>query len=179
MTAPGNYHQEKVKELLKRVLPMGPIGNVMLQTIKEVLPPSERIIACFYLLDYSEASLGAGEQPTFYASVVQLLTTQRFVDLGFYPKYHSQRVLAVSGIGEVRLENTFVTGFEGEEASAEATGFRPLQTKLSATLLDPAGRVLDTWMIEATRPEQIDNVLEIHRSLSRVVGRPLAEDLQG
>jgi hypothetical protein len=170
------YHQEKLKELLKRVLPMGPIGNVMLDTIKAVLTQNEKIIACYYQLDFSEADSSSG-QPTFYSSVVQILTGHQFIDLGFYPKYHSQRVLAVAAVQDLKLENTFVTGFEGGEdpLTAEGRGFKPIQTKLECDLIDAQGRSVATWLVEASRPEQIDNLQQIHLTLAKVVGKPLPE----
>jgi hypothetical protein len=170
------YHQEKLKELLKQVIPMGPIGNVMLDTIKAVLPQNEKIVACYYQLDFSEADSAAG-QPTFYSSVVQILTGHHFIDLGFYPKYHAQRVLSVGAIQDLRLENTFVTGFEGGEdpLTAEGRGFKPIQTKLEVVLIDSRGHAVANWLIEASRSEQVENVRQIHHTLAKVVGMPLPE----
>ena len=178
----GNYHQEKLIELLKRVHPMGPIGAVMLQTIKEAMPQNEKIVACYYQLDFSEADTlveGQEGQRAFYSSIVQLLTAHHFIDLGFYPKYHSQRVLAVHAVQDLRLENTFVTSYDdGDETlSAEARGFKPVQTKLQATLVDAHGQHLETWTIEGSRQEQIDNLIQINRSLGQIVGKPLVDAL--
>jgi hypothetical protein len=148
----------------------------MLDTIKAVLPQNEKIIACYYQLDFSEAETSSG-QATFYSSVVQILTGRHFIDLGFYPKYHAQRVLAVASVQDLKLENTFVTGFEGgeEPLTAEGRGFKPIQTKLEVGLLDAHGQAVATWLIEASRPEQIDNVQQIHLTLAKVVGKPLPE----
>jgi hypothetical protein len=170
------YHQEKLKELLKRVIPMGPIGNVMLDTIKAVLPQNEKIICCYYQLDFSEADSSSG-QPTFYSSVVQILTGHHFIDLGFYPKYHAQRILAVGSVQDLKLENTFVTGFEGgeEPLTAEGRGFKPIQTKLEVGLLDGRGDTVSAWLIEASRTEQVDNIQQIHATLAKVVGKPLPD----
>jgi hypothetical protein len=170
------YHQEKLKELLKQVIPMGPIGNVMLDTIKAVLPQHEKIVACYYQLDFSEAD-NTGGQATFYSSVVQILTGHHFIDLGFYPKYHAQRVLSVGSVQDLRLDNTFVTGFEGgeEPMTAEGRGFKPIQTKLEVALIDTRGQSVAHWLIEASRPEQVENVQQIHLTLAKVVGTPLPE----
>ncbi|MBC7542978.1 MAG: hypothetical protein H7338_09635 [Candidatus Sericytochromatia bacterium] len=173
----GNYHQDKLIELLKRVHPMGQIGAVMLQVIREVMPHHEKIVACYYQLDFSEGDPTQGGQTTFYSSIVQLLTDHHFIDLGFYPKYHSQRVLAVHAVQDLRLENTFITSFDdgGDEeiSTAESRGFRPVQTKFQAALIDSHGQKLENWLIEVSRPEQIENLVQIHNTLKRVVGKPL------
>lgn len=167
------YHHPRILELLKKVKDMGTIAEAMFRTIQEVIEPSAHVVTVYYQLDYSEMA-GEGGGPEFYSCELAVLTTRHLAQFGFFPNFHRVRLVPVEALQELALENIFATGFEDDRPDPAQQGFQPQQIKATFTFKAPTPKQVEVWEVEASRPENVQQLREIYHALARTVGVPLS-----
>jgi len=167
---------ESLNEILEKLNALGAIGKVVTGSLTRVLQPNEKILLSFQQLQVSE-SVSEEQRSPFGSLDLKILTTQRFLSLGFYPTYHRVEVQGVHKITRFSMLNRFATGYEGEgeAASAEERNYFPLELELVLDFEDEHGQEVFTWTQDATRTEDIKALFQQMQLLSHLVGKPLAE----
>ncbi|MGV3523437.1 MAG: hypothetical protein ACO1RX_04395 [Candidatus Sericytochromatia bacterium] len=164
---------ESLLEVQEKVAALGPIGTLITRTLKAVLQPDEQLLVCFHQLTTSEGA----PQSAFGSLDLRLITSERFLSLGFYPTYHHFDVKDIHKIAFFTMLNRFSTGYEGEgdATTAEERGYSPLEIEVQIRFEDEHGQEVHTWNQDATRPEDIRSLFKQLPVLSRLVGKPLRE----
>lgn len=167
---------EGLNELNEKLNTLGPIGTLINRTLKAMLLPSEKLLLSFHQLQTAEGA-AAGTPGSFGSLELRMMTTERFVTLGFYPSYHRFEVQDIHKISHFSMQNRFSTGYEGEGevTTAEERGFSPIEIVLEIRFEDEHGREVLTWNQDASRPEDIRTLFKQLPTLSSIVGKPLRE----
>ncbi|PKL76703.1 MAG: hypothetical protein CVV27_08900 [Candidatus Melainabacteria bacterium HGW-Melainabacteria-1] len=167
---------EALNDLVEKVTPLGPIGTLISRTLKVMLSPSEKVLISFHQLQTSEA-IAAGQPGSFGSLDLKLLTTERYLSLGFYPTYHHFEVRDVHKISHFSMQNRFATGYEGEgdATTAEERGFNPIEIVLEIRFEDEHGQEVLTWNQDASRAEDIRTLFKQLPVLSSLVGKALKQ----
>lgn len=167
---------EQLNELNDKLQTLGPIGTLISRSLKAMLLPNEKILVHFHQLQVSE-EIAAGQPGSFGSLELKLLSSQRFLNLGFYPTYHHYEARDVHKISHFSMQNRFATGYEGEgdATTAEERGFNPIEIVLEIRLEDEHGQEVLTWNQDATRPEDIRNLFKQLPVLSTLIGKPLSQ----
>ncbi|PIQ28739.1 hypothetical protein COW36_11770 [bacterium (Candidatus Blackallbacteria) CG17_big_fil_post_rev_8_21_14_2_50_48_46] len=166
---------ENLNELFEKLTPFGPVGTVIQRTFKAAIQPEERILIAYHHLESSEE---VGQQkPVMGSCEIKLITSQRFLTLGFFPTYHQIMSHEIHRLASFSLTNRFATGYEGEgdATSAEERGFNPLEIQLEAVFVNEQGETVKEWNQEGSRPEDIKFLYRLLPTLSKMMGKPLAE----
>ncbi|HEY9840192.1 MAG TPA: hypothetical protein V6D23_07060 [Candidatus Obscuribacterales bacterium] len=167
---------ENLNEVSEKLLTLGPIGTLISRTLKAMLLPSEKVMLSFHQLQTSEA-VAPGQPGSFGSLDLKVLTTQRFLTLGFYPTYHHFEVKDIHKLSHFSMQNRFATGYEGEgdATTAEERGFNPIEIVLELRFEDEHGQEVLTWNQDASRAEDIRTLYKQLPLLSSLVGKPLSE----
>ncbi|MBF2054292.1 MAG: hypothetical protein IGS03_12645 [Candidatus Sericytochromatia bacterium] len=166
---------DSLNEVLEKLNALGAIGKVVSGSLQRVLQPGEKVLLSFHQLQVSEST--SEEQRSPFGSLdIKLLTTSRFLSLGFYPTYHHVDAKSVHKVSHLSMINRFATGYEGEgeAASAEERNYFPLELELVLRFEDEHGQEVFTWTQDATRTEDIKTLFQQLQMLSGLVGKPLA-----
>lgn len=166
---------DALNEVLEKLNALGTIGKVVSGSLQRVLQANEKILLSFHQLQVSETSHEEQRSP-FGSLDLKILTTERFLSLGFYPTYHHVDAKSVHKISHLSMINRFATGYEGEgeAASAEERNYFPLELELVLRFEDAYGQEVFTWTQDATRTEDIKTLFQQLQLLSGLVGKPLA-----
>lgn len=166
---------ESLNELFEKLNPLGPVATIIQRTFKAALQPEERILVAYHHLETSETS--EQQRPVLGSCEMKLITSQRFLTLGFFPTYHQITSEAIYKLARFSLTNRFATGYEGEGdvTTAEERGFNPLEIQLQAIFTNEHGEVVKEWTQEASRPEDIKFLYRLLPVLSKIIGKPLVE----
>ncbi len=161
---------ESMKELFEQLQPMGPISTLITRSLQAILQPNEQVLLHYFQLQSSES------EGTFGSLDLHMLTSGRFITVGFFPSYHHYDVKAVHKIAHFNMMNRFATGYEGEgdATTAEERGYNPLQTELTVKFVDEHGQEVFTWSQEANTTEDVRALFKQLPVLSRISGKPLA-----
>ncbi len=167
---------EGLNELNEKLAPLGQIGILINRTLKAMLMPHEKLLLSFHQLQTAEG-VAAGQPGSFGSLELKMLTSERFVTLGFFPTYHRFEVQDIYKISHFSMQNRFSTGYEGEgdATTAEERGFNPIEIALEIKFEDEHGREVLTWNQDASRPEDIRTLFKQLPTLSAMVGKPLRE----
>lgn len=171
---------ETLQELFKKLEPLGAISTLISRTLQAVLLPQEKILLPFYQMEKSENYTPEGEAPkppSLGTCEIKLITTHRFISMGFYPSYHRIDIKDVHAVSAFTMTNRFSTGYEGEGevTTAEERGYNPKEIQIQVHFVDAHGENVAEWVPEASRPEDIKTLFKQLPTLSKLVGRPLAE----
>ena len=98
----ASYGHPKLNELLHTATQTPFIGQVLIQTVRDLVHPQDRIIACYAIVETS----GATEEKefTYYSVDVVLVTTAFFIRINFYPKTHMAVKKRIHQITEIKVE---------------------------------------------------------------------------
>lgn len=167
---------ESLTEFNDKLAPLGPIGTLINRSLKAMLLPNEKVLLHYAQLQTSEA-VAAGQPGSFGSLELKLLTSERFLTLGFYPTYHHYEAQDIYKISHFSMQNRFATGYEGEgdATTAEERGFNPIEIVLEIKFEDEHGQEVLTWNQDATRPEDIRALFKQLPVLSSLTGKPLKE----
>lgn len=173
--SPDSNLPENLNELFEKLTPLGPVATVIQRTLKATLQPEERILIAYHHLETSEEN--GQQRPVLGSCEIKMITSQRFLTLGFFPTYHQIMSEEIHKLSRFSLTNRFATGYEGEGdlTSAEERGFNPLEIQLEATFINERGEVVKEWNQEGSRPEDIKFLYRLLPVLSKMIGKPLAE----
>jgi hypothetical protein len=166
---------ENLNELLEKLQPLGTISTLISRTLKSAIHPDERILVAYNHLEVSEE---VGQQrPVMGSCEIRLVTSHRFVTLGFFSTYHQVMAQDIHKLASFSLTNRFATGYEGEgdATTAEERGFTPLEIRLEAVFVNEHGETVKEWNQDASRPEDIKFLYRLLPILSKMMGKPLAE----
>ena len=168
------YGHPKLNELIQKAATTPFIGQVLIQTIKDLVHPQDRILVCYYQLETS----GQTEERefTYYSVDVVLVTTAFFIRINFYPKTHTYMKKRIHSISDLKIE--YPAPPMEEVAELKGNEFVPARMNVLFTFTDAAGKVVETWTVESSEEGQVRQLHEISRLLGRVVGLPLAQAQQ-
>ncbi len=166
----SNDLHETLTELYQKLQPLGPIATIVQRMVKALLQPDETILIPFYQLELDESGARFG------SCDLRLITTGRYLELGFYPGYHQFNIKQVHAISTFDVLNRFSTGYEGEgdATTAEERGFNPLEMQVQVYFVDARHEQVAHWEQEASRPDDIKALYKQIPVLSKLVGKPLA-----
>lgn len=170
-TAAASYGHPKLNELLHQAAQTPFIGQVLIQTVRDLVHPQDRILACYALVETS----GATEERdfTYYSVDVVLVTTAFFIRINFYPKTHMAVKKRIHQITEIKVE--YPAPPMDDLADIKAAEFVPNRAKLEVHFGNDRGATVETWTSEAADMDKVRNLMEINRVLGRMVGLPLAQ----
>ena len=157
--------------MLDKLQEMGPIHTLISRSLQALIQPDENILLHFQQLQSSENG------QTFGSLDLNILTSSRFITLGFFPSYHQYDIKDVHKISHFNMMNRFATGYEGEgdATTAEERGYNPLQTELTVHFVDEHGEEVYVWNQDATNAEDVRALFKQLPVLSRITGKPLAQ----
>lgn len=170
----ASYGHPKLNELLHQAAQTPFIGQVLIQTVRDLVHPQDRIIACYAIVETS----GATEEKefTYYSVDVVLVTTAFFIRINFYPKTHMAVKKRIHVISEIKVEYPAPPMEDLDDI--KAAEFVPNRVKLEVHFSNDRGTNVETWVAEAADLDKVRNLLEINRVLGRLVGLPLAQSAQ-
>lgn len=168
--APGAYAHPKLNELIRQAGATPFIGQVLIQTVRDLVHPQDRILACYYQLETSAAD-ARGFQ--YYSIDVVLVTSAFFIRIMFYPQTHVCVKKRIHAISDMKLEYP-APPFEAL-AELTAGAFMPTRVTLSVQFANDRGVGVEHWTAEANDPERIAQLMDISRLIGRLVGMPLAQ----
>ncbi len=168
---------EKLIELAKRLNNFGKITEVIFTTLSEIIVPNEKIIICYYLLQSGEITLpGGAVKPQFYSCELNVLTSQNFINLGFFQTAHTINIKNVDHIAELSIQNLFGSRYDiDEEIGAEENSFNPSQLKVSFVFNNARGEKVANWDIDTLDEQNIKAILPQIKPISQYIGVPLSK----
>jgi hypothetical protein len=170
-TTANAYGHPRLAELIQQAASTPFIGQVLIQTVRDLVHPQDRILACYYQLETSGAT--ADKEFTYYSVDAVIVTTAFFIRINFYPKTHTAVKKRIFTISDIKVEYPAPPMEElGELKTSE---FLPARVALAATFVNDRGGVVETWTAEASDLIHVRQIMEINRLLGRVVGMPLAQ----
>jgi hypothetical protein len=173
-TAPASYGHPKLNELLQKAAQTPFIGQVLIQTVRDLVHPQDRILVCYALVETSGAT--EDKEFTYYSVDVVMVTTAFFIRINFYPKTHMAVKKRIHQITEIKVE--YPAPPMDDLADIKAAEFVPSRCKLEVHFGYDRGVGVETWTAEAADLDKVRNLLEINRALGRMVGLPLAQAAQ-
>lgn len=165
------YGHPKLNELIQKAASTPFIGQVLIQTIKDLVHPQDRILVCYYQLETSGAT--ADREFTYYSVDVVLVTTAFFIRINFYPKTHTFLKKRIHTISDLKVE--YPAPPMEEVAELKTSEFVPSRMSVVFNFADAAGKTVEVWATESGDEAQVRQLQEISRLLGRVVGLPLAQ----
>ena len=165
------YGHPKLNELIQKAAATPFIGQVLIQTIKDLVHPQDRILVCYYQLETSGAT--ADREFTYYSVDIVLVTTAFFIRINFFPKTHTYSKKRIHTINELKLE--YPAPPMDDLAELKAGEFLPTRMKLETQFVNDRGAVVENWIAEASDQLHVRHLMEINRQLGRMVGLPLAQ----
>lgn len=168
VTAPANTFSHPVlQDLVKRASAIPGVGPVIVQAVHDLVHPQDPVLCCHYLLDGPTTSGG------YYACDVTIVTSTYFISLSILPKNHSYRKKKVFSIGDLSVK--YDPPPMDVLAATPPGGFTPPNLQLTVAFTDDRGQLVETWVAEASGEAASRQLNDIARTLSRVVGFPLAK----
>lgn len=164
------YAHPKLNELIRQAGALPFIGQVLIQTVRDLVHPQDRILACYYQLETSNAD----ERGFSYYSIdVVLITSAFFIRIVFYPNTHTCVKKRIFTIADMKIEYPAPS----QEALLELTAgaFLPRRITLGVHFTNERGESVETWTAEANDPERVMQLMEVSRLVGRLVGMPLSQ----
>lgn len=165
------YGHPRLNELIQQAASTPFIGQVLIQTVKDLVHPQDRILACYYQLETSGAT--ADREFTYYSVDAVIITTAFFIRINFYPKTHTYTKKRIFTLSDVKIE--YPAPPMEELADLKTNEFLPARMALAATFVNDRGVTVETWSAEASDSVHVRQLMEIQRLLGRIVGMPLAQ----
>lgn len=170
-TAAVAYNHPKLQELLKKAGATPGIGQLIVQTVTDLVHPQDRILACYYYFDASGGSNDVGG--AFYTCDLVLITSAYFITVSFYPKLHAVQKRRVHSISDIKIDYQAPSSDDLKQLNGGR--FYPSNLSVSLSFNNEHGETVDTWSIEVTQPETVRSLYDTARFLSKCIGIPLAQ----
>lgn len=167
----ANYGHPKLNELLHLASQTPFIGAVLIQTVKDLVHPQDRVLVCHAIVETSGAT--EDKEFTYYSVNVVLVTTAFLIRINFYPKTHMAVKKRIHQITELKIE--YPAPPMDDLADIKANEFIPQRVKLDVHFGNDRGDSIENWQVEGADIEHVRNLLDINRVLGRMVGLPLAQ----
>lgn len=167
----ATYGHAKLNELLQQAAQTPFIGQVLIQAIRDLVHPQDRILVCHPNVETSGQT--EDREFTYYSVDVVLITTAFFIRINFYPKTHMAVKKRIHQITELKFE--YPAPPMDELAEIKSSEFIPSRVKLEVHFANDRGGAVETWIAEAADFDKVRNLVEINRLLGRMVGLPLAQ----
>jgi hypothetical protein len=174
-TAANAYAHPRLNELLQRAAQLPFIGQLLINTVRDLVHPQDRVLICYPVIETSGAT--AEKAFTYYSIDVVLVTAAFYIRILFYPKTHTCIKKRVHMISDVKIE--YPAPPMEELAVLQSGEFLPSRIKLEARLVNDKAESVDSWMAEASDPESVRLLVEINRQMGRMVGLPLSQCASG
>lgn len=165
------YGHPKLNELIQKAASTPFIGQVLISTIKDLVHPQDRILACYYQIETSGAT--EDREFTYYSVDVVLVTTAFFIRINFYPKTHTYIKKRVHSISDMKIE--YPAPPLEEVAELKTSEFLPSRMSLAIAFADAAAKPVETWIQSSGDEAQVRQLMEISRLMGKLVGMPLAQ----
>lgn len=168
---------ERLIELAKKTNNLGKITEQIFTQLSDLVTLNEKVLICYYQLQVGEVPVqGGGSKQQLFSCELHLLTTSKFLKLGFYPTSHTYNVRKVDHIGELNVQKIFGSQYDiDSEIGAEENSFKPSQLKFSMTFNDANGDKVTSWDIDTMEENNISLLLEQIKEISQHIGVPLAK----
>lgn len=170
-TAPNAYGHPRLNELLATAQQTPFIGQVLIGTLRDLVHPQDRVLACYYMMETSGAT--EDRDFTYYQIEVVLVTTAFFIRINFFPKTHTYTKKRIHSISELKIE--YPAPPMDDLSDLQAGEFQPSRVKLEVQFVSDRGNVVENWIAEASDLVHVRHVMEINRQLGRMVGLPMSQ----
>lgn len=167
----ATYGHPKLNELLQQAAQTPFIGQVLIQTLRDLVHPQDRILVCYPIIETSGAT--AERDFTYYSVNVVLVTTAFFIRINFYPKTHTAVKKRIHLLNELKWE--YPAPPMEDLAGIRGADFVPSRVKLEAHFANDRGHIVEPWVAEASDPNHVRDLMEVNRVLGRMVGLPLSQ----
>ncbi|MEB3196420.1 MAG: hypothetical protein VKP62_04380 [Candidatus Sericytochromatia bacterium] len=171
MSGNATYGHPKLNELLQQAAQTPFIGQVLIQTLRDLVHPQDRILACYPIIETSGQT--ADREFTYYSVDVVLVTTAFFIRINFYPKTHLAIKKRIHLINELKFE--YPAPPMDELAGIKGADYVPNRVKLEVQFNNDRGALAEHWTAEASDEHRVRDLMDINRLLGRMVGMPLAQ----
>lgn len=168
---PVTYGHPKLNELLHLASQTPFIGAVLIQTVRDLVHPQDRVLVCHAMVETSGAT--EDKEFTYYSINVVLVTTAFFIRINFYPKTHLAVKKRIHQITELKIE--YPAPPMDDLVDIKASEFIPSRVKLDVQFANERGDAIENWIVEGADIDHVRNLLDINRVLGRVVGLPLSQ----
>ncbi|MEB3222708.1 MAG: hypothetical protein VKS61_11570 [Candidatus Sericytochromatia bacterium] len=169
-TGTAAYGHPRLNELLQQAAQTPFIGQVLIQTLRDLVHPQDRILVCYPII---ETSGGTAERDfTYYSVNVVLVTTAFFIRINFYPKTHLASKKRIHLLNELKWEYPAPAM---EDLTGIRSDFVPARVKLEAHFGSDRGTPVEVWVAEASDANHVRDLMEANRVLGRLVGMPLSQ----
>lgn len=167
---------ENLIELAKKLNSLGKITEVIFTSLSEMVRPEEKILFCHYVMTTGNKYHENGSvTPQFYSCEMNILTDTNFLNLGFFPTYHSFNVKNVDHISELNIQTLFGNQYdESTEMGAEENSYNPTQLKVSYVFNNSKGEKIANWDIDTMEEQSIKSIMSQTKMLSPYIGKPLS-----
>lgn len=168
---------ELLIELAKKLNSFGKITEIIFTSLSEVITQEEKILFCHYQLQTGNKYLDNGSfVPQFYSCEMNILTTNNFLSLGFFPTAHTIGVKNVDHIGELNIEKMFGNQYdESTELGAEENSYNPTQIKVNYVFNNSRNEKVAVWDIDTMDEQHMKSILTQTTLLSQHIGKPLSK----
>jgi hypothetical protein len=170
-TSNSAYSHPRLNELLQLAAGTPFIGQLLIGTVRDLIHPQDRILACYYQMETSGAT--AEREFTYYSVEVVLVTTAFFIRINFYPKTHTVIKKRIHMIADLKLE--YPAPAMEALADLKTSEFMPSRVALAIHLLNDRGATAEHWNIESSELAHVRQLMELSRLLGGLVGVPLAQ----
>lgn len=169
------YGHPKLNELIQKAASTPFIGQVLINTIKDLVHPQDRILVCYYQIETSGATVD--REFTYYSVDVVLVTTAFFIRINFYPKTHTCVKKRIHSISDIKIE--YPAPPLEDVADISTAEFLPSRMTLGVHFADALGKGVEDWQTSSGEESQVRQLMEISRLMGRLVGIPLAQAQAG
>jgi len=169
---PSAFQHPRLAELMKKAQGVPGIGQVLIQTVMDLVHPGDKVLACYHQFDATAPKPGDASS-SFYTCEVVLVTGQYFIGINLFPKSHTFKKRKIHTVTEVQVR--YDPPALEDIKTVQAGKFVPGNLTMHVTFADDKGAPVETWSTESTHPEAIRNLFDIQRVLSKCVGWPLAQ----
>lgn len=170
-TVANAYSHPRLNELLQRAAQTPFVGQLLINTVRELVHPQDRVLVCYPVIETSGTT--AEKAFTYYSIDVVLVTAAFYIRILFYPKTHTCFKKRIHMISDVKIE--YPAPPMEELADLKNSEFLPSRIKLEARFVNDKAEAVDVWSTEASDPDSVRLLLEINRQMGRMVGLPLAQ----
>lgn len=167
---------ELLIELAKKLNSFGKITEVIFTNLSDMIRPEEKILFCHSQMQTGNKYHENGTvTQQLYSCELHILTDTNFLNLGFFPTYHSFSVKNVDHIGELNIQTLFGNQYDDStEMGAEENSFNPTQIKISYVFNNSKSEKVASWDIDTADEQQMKSILSQTKLLSPHIGKSLS-----
>lgn len=161
----------KLVELLERTKGIVGMGTIIRTTLQQVLGQQSKIHTVYYTLEQAESKTNEKGERVFYSCSIVIITSQAYISLGFFPKFHRVEMFNIATI------SSFVTEFRSpskdELKLIPDIEFIPESIWMKVQFSDRWGKETAVWEVDTAGKGYSNELLACIKELTPLVGQNL------